>query len=380
MWTPEEWQDVALRLLKVNPTYLHDPRPIFHAAEVREAMAGLPPERRRPVATAGMANMRPGFMRAYAGIRATLGDTQLKIAAPQDAPAPVAAAAPPAEPSPAAGNWRHNKRVKWTPAEFLIIAKYLRQRYPNASYIHSTTAAGLTIAEIREAMYAALPAARQRPLKTMNAPLRAYFVAAFKAAKMEQFRQAEREEREQKIANKAAKELAAPPPEAPRAHTIDTLGHLVKPIIDLLAGELLAQLGPRIEALIASALAVPQSPQHGSGALTLVPATPYTPPKPRKKIIGVIGPLPVQEQELIKSFPQFEIIAMTCDNINAGVSAMRSAARVIGMTSFMNHSSDGVLAKTFKDKYVRVTGGVTAIKRQIEVWIASGALNEAAVA
>lgn len=394
-WTADEWRDVALRLLKTNPHFLNSSHPVIHAKDLREAMAGLPPERRRPVSEpatkdkpgGGLSHFRKGFVRAYAEIRATLGGDVQLVATPQaivDKPQEAIEAAIEAAvetPAPAATkNYRHNPRVKWTHGELLTIARHLRERYPNAGFVHSSTAAGLTLADVREGMTAALPPERHRPLNTMTTPLRKIFADAFKEARLEQLRQSERNAREEKLAVKAERESAAMPAPAAPADNLTAIAQMLRPMVVLLAKELLAQMEPQLQALIASAV------QANSAAATTPAATPTEPPAQRpmaapatvrRPRIGVVGPLPVQGNALSAAFPQYDIISMTTDNVGAAVSAMRNAIKVVGMIRFMNHPTEAVLMKNFGDKYVRVNGGTSAIKRQIEVWEATGALAAA---
>lgn len=94
------------------------------------------------------------------------------------------------------------------------------------------------------------------------------------------------------------------------------------------------------------------------------------PPKQRKIIIGILGMKSVQAQELQKEFPQFEILHQ--ENVTTkAVQEMQSAAKVIG-SRFMTHAPEPTIIKHFGDKYTRLHGGISMIKRQIRIWIAAG--------
>jgi hypothetical protein len=92
--------------------------------------------------------------------------------------------------------------------------------------------------------------------------------------------------------------------------------------------------------------------------------------KARKIIIGVLGMKSVQAQELQREFPQFEILHQ--ENVTTkAVQEMHSAAKVIG-SRFMTHAPEPTIIKHFGDKYCRLHGGISMIKRQIRIWIAAG--------
>ena len=107
------------------------------------------------------------------------------------------------------------------------------------------------------------------------------------------------------------------------------------------------------------------------------PAMPAPKVKPPSlPVIGVYGPIPSQQQILKAAYPNLDLVFVEKDNGNRLASTFRSCVRIIGMTSHMNHGADGTLKKHFNGHYCRVTGGVTSIKHQIDVWIKTGEINE----
>jgi hypothetical protein len=99
-----------------------------------------------------------------------------------------------------------------------------------------------------------------------------------------------------------------------------------------------------------------------------------------KPKIGILGALAQQGEALAASFPQLRIKVI---DKNLTGSPLRDAIahcdRVISMSSFISHSMDSTAAKTMGDRYTRVDGGVSSVRRQIDIWLATGALRAVVV-
>jgi hypothetical protein len=96
--------------------------------------------------------------------------------------------------------------------------------------------------------------------------------------------------------------------------------------------------------------------------------------------VGILGALSQQGDIIAAAYPQLRIKHI--DKNLSGASLRDSLVgcdRVIAMTHFISHSMDGIGHKALGDRYTRVDGGVSAVRRQIDVWLASGLLQSASV-
>lgn len=100
-----------------------------------------------------------------------------------------------------------------------------------------------------------------------------------------------------------------------------------------------------------------------------------------KPKIGILGALPQQGETIAASYPQLRIKAI--DKNLSGQSlreAVSGCDRVIAMTSFISHSMAATVQKTLGERYTRIDGGVSSVRRQIDIWLSTGALQAAIVA
>lgn len=100
-----------------------------------------------------------------------------------------------------------------------------------------------------------------------------------------------------------------------------------------------------------------------------------------KPLVGILGALPQQGQIIAAAYPQLRIKAI--DKNLTGTTlrdAVLNCDRLISMTSFISHSMDGIASKALGDRYTRVDGGVSSVRRQIDVWLSTGILQAATVA
>lgn len=86
------------------------------------------------------------------------------------------------------------------------------------------------------------------------------------------------------------------------------------------------------------------------------------------KRVVVLGPFPPQITELVRSFPQLDLVCVTYAQRNIE-SKLRGSDLVVGMTSFMRHSTDGAAIRCMGSAYRRTTGSVSAVKRLINNWL-----------
>lgn len=343
-WTPAEWKTVAMAYLKIRPNYLSDPSPAIRANELAIVMGELPVGRHRPIPTVGgLQHFKAGFIKAFAELRREAGMEQ--AAAPFQG---------------------QHKKIFWTRKEFLALAREMHRVHPGGNYLASKELGTLRLSDIAFAQRV-LPADRHRRLKAVTS-VRKQFLLAFKDLKAELAQVAEK--RADIAAHPERYSMAAPAPAA-AANPYEVV---FKPLIQLIVAEVMAQFksqaAPPTEAAVAAAVTSSTKIDIPGFIRNMAEQV-----RPRRPKIGIVGPLPGQARELEQSYPDIEFVIKEGKEAAGTIAhSMKSALRVIAMTSFLNHKVDGVLSKAFKDRYCRVTGGVSSIKRQIEILITTGAL------
>ena len=150
------------------------------------------------------------------------------------------------------------------------------------------------------------------------------------------------------------------------------------PLIQLIANEVTRQMEPRmgrleqmLQALLdkESITLEPKPVITGFGEMgRRISAT------ARKPRIAVVGILPIQEVSIRADFPgiQFTFVEKGPTGV---MQTVQNCDRIIGMTKFLNHATDGMLRKGLGSRYVRIAGGPSEVKRVIELWINSGVIS-----
>jgi hypothetical protein len=353
VWTPEEWRAVAKSLMSVRQEYATSLPQTIYQTDLAKAIEALPAERRRRMPVSGATTQfRPGLERAYAEL----------LTPPPTVPAPRRSES----------DAPKQRKVFWRADEYLELARELHRNDPGASYPLSTTLAGLTPAALREAERRALPEDRQRNLHTVSG-VKSHFLEAFKAVKEELGGHATYEAKE--AAELEAKRrditenperygLPRPIPPAP----VNPYEAAVKPFFDFFMDQFMARMAQQYP--------MPTHRQESAPmAHSQIERAPMGFQPPVRPVIAIVGAMSAQSQDLAKEFPEFQIIGIQESTATNIISKLQSAARVVGMTKFMRHGADGALLKHFGEKYCRVHGGVSAIKRQIQIWISTGALQ-----
>jgi predicted ATP-binding protein involved in virulence len=83
-------------------------------------------------------------------------------------------------------------------------------------------------------------------------------------------------------------------------------------------------------------------------------------------------------QELQKAFPKIEFITSQGHHSTKTITSLQSCERVISVntdSNSMNQLTDKMLAKHFEDRYLRINGGMSSVKRQVQMWIHAGVLK-----
>ena len=313
-------------------------------------------------------------------------------------------------------------KIFWSKDEYIALARELHRASPSSNYHRSETLAGLSVAELREAERNVLPADRR--LETIST-VRPRLVEAFKTIQDElvQDEMRAQEEVRERAHNflEAIYSQAEPKPEpkpepepvavpvaqpAPVAEAYNPHEIALKLLVEMLVSSLAARIAPELTKLLPAmaALVAPLAPVAATqpfvarqapapeaapmeDPLEHQPPSDWKPPEftlpstlkaPRLPMIGILGLKPVQVQELRDAFPVLEFVSQEGTHSNKTLASLQSAVRVISVntsSNSMNQLTDKMLAQHFKDRYVRAQGGMSSVKRQIQIWIQAGALQ-----
>lgn len=352
-WTEQEWHQFAKELLIIRPHFLTLERLPLAASDLRQAMMVLSALRHRPVIEIGGKN---GYHKKLLLIYAIF----------RGAPDALPVALAPETQALAIQN--EFGRVRWRVDEWVCIAQELLRIRPHERLLHSTMLAGLHAADVREAQKVLSPA-RRRPI-VFNPAMRAKLLQAFATLRISA---------EQPAAPCVEVDIApviAPPPEPvlPLKDIINPYEAVFAPLLTLLAERVADVLLPRLVALLQQPVAPGEASVASPGAglaSALTSATGLLAPavnRPRRMKIGIAGVLPIQAQDIAAAFPQFEVIYQT-EGSHGIIEKMRGVDRMIGMVGKMGHQTENKLKPFFKERYTRVSGATSMIKRQIELWI-----------
>ena len=141
---------------------------------------------------------------------------------------------------------------------------------------------------------------------------------------------------------------------------LKTLAELIAPLV---AQKVVDMLQVEVKAMLPTppqAITVETFRKHVPNPVTVIKAY-----KPRIAVVGLLG---VQQQEIANSFADKADLRFVDQELSKSVlttiNQCDAAVANVGKTS---HARDGALKKRFNEKYIRVSGGVTATKRAIEV-------------
>lgn len=411
-WSDMEWLTIARALVRLFPELgLPDVNNVgrVRLRHINHAQNVLPAQRHRNLAALGIVHSKLTI-----AMRTLNGQS-----APAERPAetvPAQAAQPPAAPAHAAAaevlqqviyrqpdgpaNGAPASKVFWRESEWYAVAVELA--YLNPALLESLN--DLRPADVFRAQRV-LPTNRRRPQTSfLNKHVRSELAPAFRRlrANIEAARRAQAEaaaqavnEQAQQQAKQAAQAAAEDTIKAALLQSPDFIAQALSAApIGAIFQALTAQLVTHAQTMIETAVINALSSERVKQALTVnlhleskdaptaaLPTVTGNAPanviaKPR---IGIVGALAQQGNEIAAAFPQLRIKIV--DKNLAGQSlreAVSGCDRVIAMTGFISHSTDGVCSKAVGDRYTRVDGGVSAVRRQIEVWIASGIIKTAA--
>ncbi|WP_151637935.1 hypothetical protein [Noviherbaspirillum aerium] len=105
---------------------------------------------------------------------------------------------------------------------------------------------------------------------------------------------------------------------------------------------------------------------------------PKLPPSPNstfKPMIALIGISTRDFEDLQPRFPQLELTAVSLDDLRTAPS-LRNCQRMVGLREDIPAPADEFLRKTFRNRYLRVTGGIAQISEQLSAWLDNpGSMN-----
>lgn len=405
-WTDIEWLTVARELMRLHPELgLPNPDAVgsVRLRHMHAAMQALPVERRRHLVALTL--VRPRLIQCFKQIingtdaitqrgRTVIGPLPPSVIYRQ--PDGAQNGAPPS-----------GTRIYWREPEWYAVAVELA--YMDPSFLDTLN--HLLPSDVYKAQRV-LPTNRRRPQTSFNhAKIRAELAPAFRrvraaidakrseeaqqqaAAQAEEAQRAEQARQAAEMAAQAAlrEEMAQSPEFIAKALSAAAFGPLLEALIMRGAASLQGILeNALVNAFSSDAVkramvvnvymdkAEASAQSSATNAPTVsgnVAANAVYKPK-----IGILGALAQQGEALATSFPQLRIKVIDKNLTGPTLrDAIAHCDRVISMCNFISHSMDSTAAKTMGDRYTRVDGGVSAVRRQIDIWLSSGALRSVVV-
>jgi hypothetical protein len=95
-----------------------------------------------------------------------------------------------------------------------------------------------------------------------------------------------------------------------------------------------------------------------------------------KPMVALIGTSTHDFEDLQRYYPQLELKVVPLEDLRTAPS-LRSCQRMIGLREDIPAPADEYLRKTFRNRYLRVIGGVSQVREQLNAWLASpGNMND----
>jgi hypothetical protein len=97
-----------------------------------------------------------------------------------------------------------------------------------------------------------------------------------------------------------------------------------------------------------------------------------------KPVIALIATSAHDAEDLQRLFPQLELSVVSLDELRTAP-ALRNCQRMIGLREEIPAPADEFLRKTFRNRYVRITGGLIQLREQLGAWLNNpGSMNASA--
>lgn len=397
-WNPEEWRKFAYNLHNNYPhcDFLHSKDMAgLTVAMLQSAVQHMPPERMRQFYTT--ANVKPKLCDAFARALSTRDPlfNLHKDAAPA-APVSNVVALPTATVVEAAR--RHRQRedvtvIRWAWNEWQLLAAQLERMYPTRNFLEDSALASITYYDLYQAQKV-LPVNRQRAKVTMAVPvIQKYLRKAFtnlppnllpaetppavQAEGMAILEPVATQEPVNVVAPVVTAQEAAPLPVA--ATTLNPWEAAFKPLVTMLAGEMMAQLEQRLRSgdlqqllvpTLAELLTTPAKPSAPAtpSALT-TPATaeqlarlvtPKWEKREHKFRVGIFSNRNTEQDMLQQEFPFFDILIVSQ---HQQIERLRGCDTVYLMSKFISHSNQDKIKQIMKGNVQFCNGGMTDMKR-----------------
>lgn len=87
-----------------------------------------------------------------------------------------------------------------------------------------------------------------------------------------------------------------------------------------------------------------------------------------KPTVGVVGASVQDFSDLQQMYPQLMLIAVAVDDV-PHAPALGQCQRVVGLREDVPAKTDEVLRHTFRNRYLRLTGGMARVREQLDVWL-----------
>ncbi len=412
-WSDEDYEKVLLELERNIENFFDDGMKSVNAAAVREAEKVLPEYLRR-VKWPQVVSFKSRAIKIWGKVlakRATQKPTATTTPAPIVEPAPhkshdnkaLATAMHEAFHAPLKEKKKYKTRCVWKPSEWLDIAREMHRQNPHASFFTSTFEV-IDLTAVRAAQREVIPFERRRSLHQTHG-LQGPLVDAFKMLKLEmQESEAAKEQQAAVVAESVEKALVAPPiefkphPSTPPVQQVmsgDFTSRLMSaatPLMQMLTAEIAKQLAPEIIKAFAPMIesAIADIKQAAKPVVSQAPYGTYTPAaslpplskqeiaaalpapveKPRKPKIAVLAFPGVHHHELEQPFPQFEFVWI---EQGRGIKEVGAVCELFVACSVCMTPSNtaSIKAHVPPEKVKTVPGGVSSLKRQIQIWLSS---------
>ncbi|MEC4723825.1 hypothetical protein RY831_32425 [Noviherbaspirillum sp. CPCC 100848] len=89
-----------------------------------------------------------------------------------------------------------------------------------------------------------------------------------------------------------------------------------------------------------------------------------------KPMIALIGTSPRDFEDLQQYFPQLELKVVPLEELRTAPS-LRSCQRMMGLREDIPAPADEYLRKTFRNRYLRVIGGISQVREQLNAWLSN---------
>ena len=431
-WTPYEWQDIVLEIHRIRPMHFAQRCVNLTLHDIRAAQSILPKHRHREPNQLEI--YRKQLLKTWDALPADVKDVRQQDRKIVDFPSgPVMeppkqrsddasaiatamhkgfqAQVPPVEPIKAT----KQKRNHYTSTDWLNIAREMHRQNPHAPYFTSAFQT-VDLPALRAAQREIIPKERRRNI-TSNFGLATPLVAAFAALKLE----IDATKTEPEVAQvertviQPIPVVELPPvvalvsrPAAQVAPTdfLERLTQAAKSLIGVLVDEfrnsiaqevakiLLPQITASISPMMESAVKdvkeaiaeqfntwhdKPTIPSNNEELCTTTQEEKKTVQvvkpaksveKPKKPKIAIVGPSGSQKDQIIRAFPEFDFVFI--DNGHGIKEAGASCALFVAVSAYMNRANrDNMRSYVPSEKVRNVDGGISSIKRTINIWKAT---------